>query len=116
VTVLERESLVGGLARTEERDGFRFDLGGHRFFTKHPEVQALWEEILGDELIVRPRLSRIRYGGRMFAYPLDAMDVVRNLGPLELSRALGSYLRARAASGEPDTFAEWVTRRFGRRL
>jgi protoporphyrinogen oxidase len=116
VVVLEREELVGGLARTEERDGFRFDLGGHRFFTKHPEVQALWEEILGDELIVRPRLSRIRYGGRMFAYPLDAIDVVRNLGPFELSRALGSYLRARASSGETDTFEEWVTRRFGRRL
>src|SRR4051812_41736538 len=116
VVVLEREELVGGLARTEERDGFRFDLGGHRFFTKHPEVQALWEEILGDELILRPRLSRIRYGGRMFAYPLDALDVVRNLGPVELSRALGSYLRARASTGETATFEEWVTRRFGRRL
>jgi protoporphyrinogen oxidase len=116
VTVLEREELVGGLARTEERDGFRFDLGGHRFFTKHPEVQALWEAILGDELIVRPRLSRIRYGGRMFAYPLDAVDVVRNLGPLELSRALGSYLRARASTGETETFEEWVTQRFGKRL
>src|SRR3954451_8978749 len=116
VTVLEREELVGGLARTEERDGFRFDLGGHRFFTKHPEVQALWEEVLGDELIVRPRLSRIRYGGRMFAYPLEAGDVVRNLGAWELSRALGSYLRARASSGESETFEEWVTRRFGRRL
>jgi protoporphyrinogen oxidase len=116
VVVLEREGLVGGLARTEERDGFRFDLGGHRFFTKHPEVQALWETILGDELILRPRLSRIRYGGRMFAYPLDAVDVVRNLGPLELSRVLGSYLRARASSGATDTFEEWVTRRFGRRL
>ena len=116
MVVLEREDLVGGLARTEERDGFRFDLGGHRFFTKHPEVQALWEEILGDELILRPRLSRIRYGGRMFAYPLDAMDVFRNLGPFELSRALGSYLRARASAGETDTFEEWVTRRFGRRL
>jgi protoporphyrinogen oxidase len=116
VTVLEREDLVGGLARTEERDGFRFDLGGHRFFTKHPEVQALWEDVLGDELLLRPRLSRIRYGGRMFAYPLDALDVVRNLGPVELSRALGSYLRARASTGETATFEEWVTRRFGRRL
>jgi protoporphyrinogen oxidase len=116
VTVLERESLVGGLARTEQRGGFRFDLGGHRFFTKHPEVQALWEDMLGDELLLRPRMSRIRYGGRMFAYPLDAIDVVRNLGPLELSRALGSYLRARASTGDTDTFEEWVTRRFGRRL
>jgi protoporphyrinogen oxidase len=116
VTVVEREELVGGLARTEERDGFRFDLGGHRFFTKHPEVQALWEEILGDDLLLRPRLSRIRYGGRMFAYPLEAGDVVRNLGAWELSRALGSYLRARTSSGESETFEEWVTRRFGRRL
>jgi protoporphyrinogen oxidase len=116
VTVVEREDLVGGLARTEERDGFRFDLGGHRFFTKHPEVQALWEEILGDDLLLRPRLSRIRYGGRMFAYPLEAGDVVRNLGAWELSRALGSYLRARTSSGESETFEEWVTRRFGRRL
>ena len=116
MTVVEREDLVGGLARTEERDGFRFDLGGHRFFTKHPEVQALWEEILGDDLLLRPRLSRIRYGGRMFAYPLEAGDVVRNLGAWELSRALGSYLRARTSSGESETFEEWVTRRFGRRL
>jgi protoporphyrinogen oxidase len=116
VTVIERENLVGGLARTEERDGFRFDLGGHRFFTKHPEVQALWEEILGDDLLLRPRLSRIRYGGRMFAYPLEAGDVVRNLGPWELSRALGSYLRARTSTGETETFEEWVTQRFGRRL
>src|SRR3954468_12716449 len=116
VLVLESESLVGGLARTEERDGFRFDLGGHRFFTKHPDVQALWEDLLGDELLIRPRLSRIRYGGRMFAYPLDALDVVRNLGAVELSRALGSYLRARSQGGEAETFEEWVTRRFGRRL
>ena len=59
VVVFEAGEAVGGLARTETRDGYRFDLGGHRFFTKSPEVEALWEEMLGDELLVRPRLSRI---------------------------------------------------------
>jgi UDP-galactopyranose mutase len=47
VTVLEADEQVGGLARTVERDGFRFDLGGHRFFTKSPEVERLWHEVLG---------------------------------------------------------------------
>src|SRR4051794_613513 len=93
VTVLEREDLVGGLARTEERDGFRFDLGGHRFFTKHPEVQALWEEILGDDLLLRPRLSRIRYGGRVFAYPPPAGGVVGEIWAWGRSRGRGAPLR-----------------------
>jgi protoporphyrinogen oxidase len=117
VTVLERETTLGGLARTEERDGFRFDLGGHRFFTKHPEIAALWDELLGDELLLRPRLSRIRYRGRMFSYPLDAGDVLRQLGPIELVRALSSYAAANLRrQEEATTFEEWVTRRFGARL
>ena len=53
VTVLEADDQVGGLARTEVRDGYRFDLGGHRFFTKSAEVEALWLEVLGDELLLR---------------------------------------------------------------
>src|SRR5687768_257156 len=76
VTVLERDSTVGGLARTEERDGYRFDLGGHRFFTKCPEVEELWHEVLGEELLLRPRLSRIFYRGRFLDYPLRASDVI----------------------------------------
>src|SRR5574338_92386 len=75
VTVLEADQIVGGLARTVEHQGFRFDLGGHRFFTQLPEVQAMWEELLGDELIDVPRLSRIYYKGRYFRYPLQVADV-----------------------------------------
>src|SRR4051812_28760194 len=70
VVVLEADHTVGGLARTEVRDGFRFDLGGHRFFTKSLEVERLWHEVLGDELLERPRLSRIYYRGRFLNYPL----------------------------------------------
>lgn len=117
VTVLERDDVVGGLSRTEVRDGWRFDLGGHRFYTKSPEVELLWHEILGDELLLRPRLSRIYFDGRFIDYPLSAGELVRKLGPLELALSLVSYGAARLRPpGPQDTLEQWVTRRFGRRL
>ena len=94
VVVFEAETQVGGLARTVVRDGYRFDLGGHRFFTKSAEVQTLWEQVLGDELLVRARLSRIFWRGRFIDYPLRLADVVRKVGPLELARCSASYARA----------------------
>jgi protoporphyrinogen oxidase len=115
--VLEADRQVGGIAKTVERNGFRFDLGGHRFFTKVVPVQRFWERMLGDELLLRPRQSRIFYRGEYFAYPLQVDDVVRRLGLLETLRCAGSYLAARARRGEPPvTFEDWVTARFGRRL
>jgi len=115
--VFEADEQVGGIAKTVERGGFRFDLGGHRFFTKLGPVQRLWEQTLGDEFLVRPRLSRIFYRGEYFAYPLRAEDVVRRLGLVETLRCTGSYLAARLRRGEPPvTFEDWVTARFGRRL
>jgi len=117
VTVLERDDVVGGLSRTEVRDGWRFDLGGHRFYTKSPEVELLWHEVLGDELLLRPRLSRIYLDGRFIDYPLSAGELVRKLGPVELGRAVASYGAARLRpAGPQDTLEQWVTRRFGRHL
>jgi protoporphyrinogen oxidase len=117
-TVLfEADDVVGGLARTVLRDGYRFDLGGHRFFTKSAEVEAIWREVLGDELLVRPRLSRIRWRGRFIEYPLQAGDVVRKLGPLELARCSASYAAAACRPRRPaESFEDWVCARFGRRL
>src|SRR5829696_4718802 len=74
VVVVEAEEQVGGLAKTVERDGYRFDLGGHRFFTKSIEVEALWHEVLGDEFLLRPRMSRIYWNGRFLDYPLRGLD------------------------------------------
>jgi protoporphyrinogen oxidase len=117
VTVLEADEQVGGLAKTVEREGYRFDLGGHRFFTKVQEVTDLWYEIMGDEFLRRPRMSRIYWNGKFLDYPLDGMDVVRKLGPVELTRSGLSFLRAsmRRKGGE-ETFEDWVTNRFGKRL
>ena len=76
--------MVGGIARTEVRDGYRFDLGGHRFFTKVKEVDDLWHEIMKEEFLKRPRQSRIYWNDKFLEYPLQGMDVIKKLGPVEL--------------------------------
>jgi protoporphyrinogen oxidase len=117
VVVLEASDQVGGLARTEVRDGYRFDLGGHRFFTKVKEVDDLWHEIMKEEFLRRPRQSRIYWRRQFLEYPLQGMDVIRKLGPIELTRCLLSYLWAAIKpKGREDTFEEWVSNRFGKRL
>jgi protoporphyrinogen oxidase len=117
-TVLEADGTVGGIAKTVEFQGYRFDLGGHRFYTKLEPVRRLWEQMLGPELLTRPRLSRIYYRNRFFNYPLRAEDVVRRLGLVESARCALSffYWRRRLRHIQPQTFEEWVVRRFGRRL
>jgi protoporphyrinogen oxidase len=116
-TVFESNGSVGGIAKTIEFNGYRFDLGGHRFFTKLGPVRRLWEEMLNGEFLTRPRLSRIYYDGKFFSYPIAARDVVGRLGIVEATRCALSYLWAsRRRQPDADTFEEWVTSRFGRRL
>jgi protoporphyrinogen oxidase len=116
-TVFEAEEQVGGLAKTVQFDGYRFDLGGHRFFTKLPLVERLWEEALGEELLTRKRLSRIYFQGKFFSYPLAARDVIGRLGVVESTLCALSYVASRLGGPRnPATFEEWVTSRFGRRL
>ncbi len=115
--VFEADELVGGISRTVEYKGYRFDIGGHRFFTKVERVNALWREILGDEFLVRPRLSRIFYGERFFDYPLKPMNALLGLGPIEAIRIGLSYVKAQILPhADERTFEQWVTNRFGRRL
>ncbi|UMY16048.1 NAD(P)/FAD-dependent oxidoreductase [Methylobacterium organophilum] len=118
VTVLERDpSQVGGISRTVSHHGYLFDIGGHRFFSKSKAVVDLWDEILPNDFIDRPRLSRIYYKGKYYAYPLKAFEALRNLGLLQSAACVGSYLRARARPvREPKTFHEWVRNQFGERL
>src|SRR5215212_8426754 len=122
VVILEAEDQVGGIAKTAVRDGYRFDLGGHRFFTKVKEVDDLWHEIMKEEFLKRPRMSRIywrdRHGRAKFLdYPLRGPDVMKKLGPVDLTKALFSYLWAAIKpKGKEETFEEWVSNRFGRWL
>src|ERR1700745_2513939 len=86
---------VGGLARTERYKGFHFDIGGHRFFSKSQEVEDLWTEILGAEMLAVNRLSRCYYNGKYFDYPLKATNALLNMGPFETIRCMSSYVWAR---------------------
>ncbi len=117
-TVLEADSVVGGISRTVERDGWRFDIGGHRFFTKVAAVEALWHEILpDDDFLMRPRMSRIYYNGKFFDYPLKASNALGNLGPVEALRCVLSYLWVRLRPPrDQSNFEGWVAARFGWRL
>ena len=87
--------MVGGIARTVERDGYRFDIGGHRFFTKVSEIEKLWDEMLGEPMLVRPRMSRIYYGGKFYDYPLRATNALKNMGLLRATTCMMSYTKAR---------------------
>jgi protoporphyrinogen oxidase len=110
-------TYVGGISRTVQANGFRFDVGGHRFFSKSAEVNEIWRQIMPDDFVDCPRLSRIYYRNKFFSYPLEAVDSFLKLGPFETVRIIGSYLRARLHPIRPETtFAQWVTNRFGKRL
>jgi protoporphyrinogen oxidase len=118
VVVVEATDKIGGISRTEERDGWRFDLGGHRFFTKVPEVERFWHEVLPDEdFLTRPRMSRIFYRGKLFDYPLKPLNALRGLGVFEAIRCVGSYVAVKVRPPKDQTNLEgWVAARFGYRL
>ncbi|HEX4042208.1 MAG TPA: NAD(P)/FAD-dependent oxidoreductase [Xanthobacteraceae bacterium] len=118
VLVIERDSAyVGGISRTVDYKGFLFDIGGHRFFSKSQEVVALWQEILPDDFITRPRLSRIYYNGKFFSYPLKAFEALVKLGLFTSAACMTSYVYARIFPiAHARTFHDWVRNQFGERL
>ena len=117
ITVLEADTIVGGIARTSEYKGFRFDIGGHRFFSKVRAVEALWQTMLGPEMLTRPRLSRIYYSGKWFDYPLKAGNALAGLGLMRAAAIGLSYLWIRIKPIKPEvSFEDWVVNRFGWRL
>ena len=120
VVVLERANAVGGSARTMEVDGYRFDLGGHRFFSKDSIVNRFFEFVVGDELLWVPRKSRIYHGKRFFPYPLRLSGTLRNIGPVTASSIVGGYLWTQIRQGliprRIDSLEDWLISRFGGKL
>jgi protoporphyrinogen oxidase len=116
-TVLEADDTVGGLSKTVNYKGYLFDIGGHRFYTKLRLISDAWKTFLGSDFLVRHRISRIRYRSKFLKYPLEPLDLLRNLGPVEVARCALSYLHAQLNPIRPETdFRAWVSNRFGRRL
>ncbi|HEX8419596.1 MAG TPA: NAD(P)/FAD-dependent oxidoreductase [Sphingomonas sp.] len=118
VTVIEKDpTYVGGISRTVEHDGFRFDIGGHRFFSRSKEVVDLWNELLPDDFIERPRMSRIYYEGKFYSYPLRAFEALANLGIWRSTLCMASYLRWKMRpKRDVRSFEDWVVNQFGHKL
>lgn len=118
VTVIEADpKYVGGISKTVEYKNFRFDIGGHRFFSKSKEVEDFWTEILPDDMLDRPRSSRIFYRGKFFSYPLKAAEALFKLGVFESTRCMLSYAKAQVSpTPDPKNFEDWVSNKFGKRL
>jgi protoporphyrinogen oxidase len=115
--VLEQSDKVGGLARTENYNGYYFDMGGHRFFTKAEAVNDMWHEILGDDFLRRPRISRIYYQNKYFYYPLKYVNTLVSLGLRQSILICLSFIKWQLFPyKEEETFEQWVTNRFGKRL
>src|SRR6201984_982759 len=107
----------GGISRTVTYKGFHFDIGGHRFFSKSKAVEDLWTEILPNDMLVRPRSSRIFYGGKFYSYPLKPFEALLKLGVFKSTLCVLSWLKARLFPvRDPRNFEEWVSNQFGRRL
>jgi protoporphyrinogen oxidase len=118
VSIIEKdERYVGGISRTVEVDGYRFDIGGHRFFSKSKEVVDLWNEILPNDFIQRPRMSRIYYEGKFYSYPLRAFEALFNLGIIRSTLCMASYLKAKAfPNTKVRSFEDWTVNQFGHKL
>lgn len=118
VTVIEKDPVyVGGISRTVEHEGFRFDIGGHRFFSKSQPVVDLWNEILPDDFIERPRMSRIYYEGKFYSYPLRAFEALGNLGIWRSTLCMASYAKAKLRpNANVRSFEDWVVNQFGHKL
>lgn len=116
--IIEASNEFGGISQTVVRNGWRFDIGGHRFFTKVDRVEKFWHEILPDEdFLMRPRMSRIFYDGKFYDYPLRAWNALKNLGPIESIRCVASYAAVRIRPPKDQSnFEGWVAARFGWRL
>src|SRR6476620_5617918 len=118
VAIIEKDTrYVGGISRTVEHEGYRFDIGGHRFFSKSRQVVDLWNEILPDDFIQRPRMSRIFYDGKFYSYPLRGFEALRNLGIIRSGMCMASYGYSKLFPRKNvKSFQDWTINQFGERL
>lgn len=118
IAIIEKDPAhVGGISRTVEHEGYRFDIGGHRFFSRSHAVVDLWNEILPNDFIQRPRMSRIYYQGKFYSYPLRAFEALGNLGVLRSALCMMSYFWSKLFPiREVKSFDDWTVNQFGRKL
>lgn len=117
VIILEKTDRVGGIARTDVYKGYRFDIGGHRFFTRVPWVMDFWKRIMGDDFLKRPRESHIYYRRTFYSYPIKPFEALRKFGFKESVYVIASYVKAQIKKRPTEeTFEDYIVNHFGERL
>lgn len=120
VTVLERNDYVGGLCRTLDYKGYRFDLGGHRWFSKNPDLNAWFQRLMAGELVDVARISRVFHDGTFYDYPIRPLDIIAKTSPRTLAVAGASYAKASLVYGVLDrpvyNIRDAFTAQFGGKL
>jgi len=115
--VFEKDGEVGGISKTVNHKDYLFDLGGHRFFTKYDDVKKIWDEILGEDFLTRPRLSRIYYNNNFFYYPIKPLNALKNLGLINSISVMLSYMSSQIRPYKNvKNFEEWISNKFGKKL
>ena len=114
--IIEKDSVVGGIARTVKYKEYRFDIGGHRFFTKNEEVEKLWEDILGEDFLTRNRLSRWYYNKKFFNYPINPLEILKIFGLQESAKIIASYAKAKIFPKKEKNIEDWYINQFGEYL
>lgn len=120
VKVFEKDTTVGGLARTVVHREFRFDLGGHRFFTKNKKIENFLIDLMDGELLIVPRKSKILLGNKYFDYPLKPLNAIFGIGLPMTLKVLFDYAfeRIKSRYKMPDivSIEDWIVNRFGRTM
>jgi protoporphyrinogen oxidase len=124
VLVIEKEAQVGGLLRTVERNGARYDLGSHRIH-KDPSQRAfrLIQEVCGNKVVRKERGGQLRLKKTYLDYPITSFQMFRGIGLFESGLCAASLLKNRllsglkkdAASVGQDNYESYLIRRAGRR-
>ena len=90
--MLERNNYVGGLAATFKHKGYKFDLGGHRWFTKNESLNDWFRHLMEGELVLVDRISRIYHNGQYFNYPIRLKEILTQSHPLTIIGIGASFL------------------------
>jgi protoporphyrinogen oxidase len=118
--VFESDSTVGGLSKTIEKNGFRFDLGGHRFFSKNAKTNSFVKDLMAEELLSVHRTSKIYMRNKFFDYPLKPLNAIFGLGIPTTLQIMSDYgiekIQGLVKKKDHISLEDWVVSNFGRTM
>src|SRR6266508_4038430 len=121
VSLLEAQDFVGGLATTlRDTSGAGYDFGPHAYHARNQRVLDLFKEIAHDGFPAQSKNVRIKFRGKYYKYPLEALDIAKSMSPFLAARAFADYsleaLRKKVRPRKLVSAEDWVVQAMGRTL